>query len=111
MAYDIIMTILTGVFAFGLMRVHQRIDKVSTLTGFQYLTALLCFLPLVVVIAWVVMVSSITELPGLSFTLVALSISTIASVISIVLLWFLHVKRGSGKSVLRSYSTGHSNSL
>lgn len=84
MAHDIIMTILTGVFAFGLMRVHQRIDKVSTITGFQYLTALLCFLPLVV-IAWVVMISSITELPGLSFTLVALSISTIASVISIVL--------------------------
>lgn len=86
MAHDIIMTILTGVFAFGLMRVHQRIDKVSTITGFQYLTALLCFLPLVVVvIAWVVMISSITELPGLSFTLVALSISTIASVISVVL--------------------------
>lgn len=80
MAHDIIMTILTGVFAFGLMRVHQRIDKVSTITGFQYLTALLCFLPLVVV-----MISSITELPGLSFTLVALSISTIASVISVVL--------------------------
>lgn len=85
MAHDIIMTILTGVFAFGLMRVHQRIDKVSALTGFQYLTALLCFLPLVVVIAWVVMICSITELPGLSFILVALSISTIASVISIVL--------------------------
>lgn len=85
MAHDIIMTILTGVFAFGLMRVHQRIDKVSTLTGFQYLTALLCFLPLVVVIAWVVMISSITEFPGLSFTLVALSISAIASVISIML--------------------------
>ena len=62
MAHDIIMTILTGVFAFGLMRVHQRIDKVSTITGFQYLTALLCFLPLVVVIAWVVMILSLIHI-------------------------------------------------
>lgn len=85
MIHDIFMTMLTGVFAFGLMCVHRRIDKVSALTGSQYLTALLCFLPLVVVVAWVVMISSITELPGLSFILIALTISIVASIISVVL--------------------------
>lgn len=85
MMRDIAMTIATGVVAFGLMSVHRRIDKVSVIAGFQYLTALLSFIPLIVVAAWAAMLHDIAEVPDLTLMLIALAISMVASMISVIL--------------------------